>query len=133
MKKKLPVAFVLLTAVFLIPILMGCGKGGGNFEQEKTDLQGRITTTLDTVNQRLSTYQTAMADTTLSMEMHADMNTRIATLEQMRGDLTTRMERLNTITENEWAAFRDETRTALDQMDKQLQEIPAEPARRTPA
>jgi N-methylhydantoinase B/oxoprolinase/acetone carboxylase alpha subunit len=136
MKKKLPMALALLTTVFLIPIMMGCGQGGGNFEQERTDIQGRINTTLDTVNQRLSTYQAAEADTTLSMEARADINARVASLQEMRTDLTTRMERLGAITENEWAAFRDETRTALDQIDKQLQEIPEEvprPAMTPPA
>ncbi len=132
MKKKLFAAVILPTAVFLIPILIGCGGGGSNIEQERADLEGRINTTLDTVNQRLNAYQAAMADTTMSMEAHAEMDARIASLEQMRSDLATRRERLNTIPENEWPAYRDETNTTLDQIDRQLQAIPEEPPRQPP-
>ncbi len=125
MRQRLFRTLPILVAVFIAPLLFACGGDGDQVQDtgpQRAQLRDRLSTTLTNVNERISALQAEAA--TLPEQDQAAYDDHTASLNEARIDLSSRMDRIDTVPEEEWETFRAETEQAINTAEQRLQQAP---------
>jgi hypothetical protein len=119
--RNISVLFVGLAWVALVLVASCSRTNEAEIEQEKDRLLGEVNTALSNVNSEITALQQELSG---AMSDRAQkINDHISSLERVRDDLQTNLDKIATVSADEWADFKAGVRRSLSESETTLANV----------